>query len=139
MQETEQSEPNIDRAEVREQANIFKKEPISRYHSAINDAAATICLKNPSMLMKRADLLALARKSVHESGFLYTKGKSRSRAFGSKAGEELPVRKRPKLSQEFRETRQRNITEDLNCINTQIQFKERRIETEATSKELQNV
>ena len=134
MQETEQSEPNIDAAEICEQAKIFKKEPISRYHSAINDAAATICLKTPSMLTKRADLLALARKSVDESGFLYTKGKSRSKAFGSEAGEGLPLRKRPKISQEFRETRRENITEDLNCINTQIQFKERRIETEATSK-----
>lgn len=134
MQETEQSEPNIDATEICEQAKIFKKEPISRYHSAINDAAATICLKTPSMLTKRADLLALARKSVDESGFLYTKGKSRSKAFGSEAGEGLPLRKRPKISQEFRETRRKNITEDLSCINTQIQFKERRIETEATSR-----
>ena len=64
----------------------------------------------------------------------YTKGKSRSKTFGSEAGEGLPVQKRPKINREFRETRRQNITEDLKCTNTQIQFKERRIETEATSK-----
>ena len=72
---------------------------------------------------------------MDESGFMYTKGKSRSKAFGSEAREGLPVRKRPKINREFRETRWQNITEDfLKCTNTQIQFKERRIETEATSK-----
>ena len=84
--------------------------------------------------MINSSYLTVATPGVDESGFMYTKGKSRSKAFGSEAGEGLPVRKRPKISQEFRETRRQNITEDLKCTNTQIQFKERRTETEATSK-----
>ena len=84
--------------------------------------------------MTNSSYLTVATSGVDENGFMYTKGKSRSKAFGSEAGERLPVQKRPKINREFRETRRQNITEDLKCTNTQIQFKEQRIETEATSK-----
>jgi len=86
------------------------------------------------MLTKRGDLLNLARQSVDESGFVYRKGKSRSKSFGSEAGEGAPAPKRPKISQQLRDKRKQNINEDLKCINTQIQFKERRIETEVLNK-----
>ena len=114
----------ISETEICQQAKIYKKESISRYQSAINDAAAAICLKNPAMLTKRGDLLNLARQSVDESGFVYRKGKSRSKSFGSEAGEGAPAPKRPKISQQLRDKRKHNINEDLKCINTQIQFKE---------------
>ena len=74
--------------------------------------------------MTNSSYLTIATPGVDENGFMYTKGKSRSKAFGGKAGEGLPVRKRPKINREFRETRRQNIIEDLKCTNTQIQFKE---------------
>ena len=132
----EQSEPqDLTANEIREQAKIFKKGSISKYQSAVNDAAATICIRNPAMLTKRGELLTLAKRSVDESGFVYRKGKSRSKAFGSEADEPGPsAPKRLKITQQIRDTRQRNIAEDLKSINTHIQFKEKRIDTEVIAK-----
>ena len=123
----EQSEPqDLTSNENREQAKIYKKESISKYQSAVNDAAASICTRNPAMLTKRGELLTLARKSVDEGGYVYGKGKSRSKAFGSVTDEAGPsAPKRPKITQEIRDRRRQDITEELKSIGTQIQFKEK--------------
>ena len=63
--------------------------------------------------MTDSSYLTVATPGVDESGFMYRKGKPRSKAFGSEAGEGLPVQKDPKINREFRETRWQNIIEDL--------------------------
>ena len=56
---------------------------LSDYQQEVNAAAEKICLRNPHMICKRGTLLELARKEVHDSGYVYKKGKSRSKAFGT--------------------------------------------------------
>ena len=55
---------------------------------------------------------------------LVPKGEVKIKVLGSEAGEEAAAATK----------RKQNINEDLKCINTQIQFKERRIETEVLNK-----
>ena len=56
-----------------------------------------------SLLSKRGDLLALARKKVTDDGYIFKKGHSRSKVYGSSESETTP--KRPKYDDEMREER----------------------------------
>ena len=94
----------------------------------MNDAAGDICVQNPIMLSVRGEFLELARKRVNDSGYEYKKGKSRSKRFGSASSVEASTPKRPKLDQEFRTKRIQQIKEEVKTINTQVSFKERRVE-----------
>ena len=108
-------------------AKIYKKvttRPLSKYQLAINDAAQELCLKNPSLLSSRKNLLAKAREYIIANGFQFAKGKSRSKDFST---DEEPVSKRKKLSKTFREQRLKDVEEDLKDYNEQIEFKEKRI------------
>ena len=100
----------------------------------MNDAAGDICVQNPIMLSVRGELLELARKRVNDSGYEYKKGKSRSKRFGSAGSVEASTPKRPKLDQEFRTKRMQQIKEEVKTINTQVSFKERRVEAGAQLK-----
>ena len=100
----------------------------------MNDAAGDICVRNPIMLSMRGELLELARKSVNDSGYEYKKGKSRSKRFGSASSVKASTPKRPKLDQEFRARRMQQIQEEVKTINTQLSFKERRVEAGAQLK-----
>ena len=86
------------------------------------------------MLTMREELLEQARKSVNESGYQYKKGRSRSKKFGSESSAELSTPKRPKLDQEFRSKRMQQIKEEIKTINTQVSFKEKRVEAGAQGK-----
>ena len=73
----------MDAEELRKYSQIYKKPNLTDYQQRVNTAAENICLKNPSMIRKRAELLERARKEVHDSGYTYRKGKSRSKRFGT--------------------------------------------------------
>ena len=65
---------------IREDSKIYRKDdkrPLSAYQKAINCAAGNICVRDPTMLTKKGELLALAKEQVYESGFQFKKGKSR--------------------------------------------------------------
>ena len=65
---------------IREDSKIYRKDdkrPLSAYQKAINSAAGNICVRDPTMLTKKGELLALAKEQVYESGFQFKKGKSR--------------------------------------------------------------
>ena len=65
---------------IREESKIYRKDdkrPLSDYQNAINSAAGDICVRDPTMLAKKGELLALAKEQVYESGFQFKKGKSR--------------------------------------------------------------
>ena len=63
------------------EAIFYKKEPLSSYHGRVNEASQAICLRRPSMLRKRGELLILAKQQVHDSGYNYRKGRSRSKTY----------------------------------------------------------
>ena len=83
---------------IREKAQIYKKEPLKEFEKQINKAAGDICIANPGMLEKRGELLTCARQRVHDSGYVYRKGKSRSSVYGT---EKEPAPKRVKPNKVF--------------------------------------
>ena len=73
---------------MKEKSAIFSKNP-STYQQAINSARYQLCLNNPSLLLERKGaLLEMAKKKVHEAGYLYKKGHSRSKVLDPTLSEE---------------------------------------------------
>ncbi|CAB3979294.1 NGFI-A-binding 1-like [Paramuricea clavata] len=72
----------IDPEKLREDSKIYPNAVpgsfLYKYRKALNDAAYEICLENPSLVHKRGELQSLTRAKVDESGYSYTKNKSRS-------------------------------------------------------------
>ena len=74
------SKSAVDERKMREKAIVYKKQdkrPLTSFQVAVNKAAGDICVKDPSMLAVKGDLLVLARQQVYDSGFQFKKGKSR--------------------------------------------------------------
>lgn len=136
MQDTVITLHEVDEAEIREKAKIFIKTSLKPYHQRVNDAAGDICVQNPAMLLDKAELLVMARKMVHESGFQYKKKRSRSKSFGSAI--DVTV-KRPKVNKEMCTARIIQINEELKTLNTQLGFKEKCVEIGAQQKKIQVV
>lgn len=113
---------------------MFRKEPLTLYQQRVNDAAGDICVQNPSILTMRGELLEQARKNVDQSGYQYKKGKLKSKRFGSASSAKATTSKRPKLDQEFRASRMQQIKEEAKTINTQVSFKERRVDVAVQGK-----
>ena len=109
-------------SEVREQAKIFKKETLTPYQQAINQAAGDICIKTPALLTQRGKLLEMARLHVDESGYHYKKKRSRSKYYGTSSE---PTVKRPKFSKELRIQRVQEIKEELRTVDKRIDIKKR--------------
>ena len=51
------------------------KPSLTDYQQGVNTVAENICLKNPSMIRKHAELLESAQQEVHDSGYVYRKGR----------------------------------------------------------------
>ncbi|KAG1474704.1 hypothetical protein G6F56_000193 [Rhizopus delemar] len=52
---------------------------LTSYEKAINEAAAHLALENPTLLSKKGDLFKQAKKKLLDDGFVYKRGKSRSK------------------------------------------------------------
>ena len=75
----------INAKELDEKSKIFNptSRPVNKYEHAINEAAKELCAQDASLLTNRQLLLEKARKHVNDAGFVYAKGKSRSKVYGS--------------------------------------------------------
>ena len=122
----------MDSEEIKKAAIIYKKEPLSTYHLRVNEASQDICLRQLSLLRNRGRLLVLAQERVHESGYAYRKGKSRSKSFGN--GVEETRVKRVKTSTDERTARMKAIKEELHDLKDRLSFKRKRIEAAESSK-----
>ena len=91
----------------------------------MNNAAIELCLADVSLLDRRGELLQQARKKVAEDGYVFKKGRSRSKVYGVHESESTP--KRPKCDQEMREERLEAIDEEMKDIARMLQFKEKRL------------
>ena len=98
--------------EMRQEACLFGKtgKRLTKYQKCLNDIAGDLCVKNPLLLRSKGKLLELARAHVHESGYVYAKGKSRSKVF-SPSTERQPCRE--KIDKQEREHRIQSIVEQL--------------------------
>ena len=120
------------RKEIEEQALIFRKianRPLSDFQVRVNHAAIELALGQPSLLRKgnRGELLEKACRKVADDGYYFKKGKSRSKVYGSSDDTEpASTTKRPKLNQQMREERIKELEEDLADVCSHITFKDKR-------------
>ena len=112
---------------------IFQEgHPLTDYQKRINDVSYSLCLGNPSLLLgKKGDILDLARAKVHEDGYIYKKGHSRSKKYQTETEGSEPAVKHAKVNAEERQCRIAELTDEISELSRRIIFKERRIE-EAT-------
>ena len=127
----DESLSTVDRSDIPELAKIFSKEPLTSYQQKVNEAAVEICLHKPSYLSKRGELLELARKRVHQSGYDYKKRKSRSKMFGSSSE---PEAKRPKTTKTERLDQLKGVRQQLSDVKDRVKYKRQRLAAAETSK-----
>ena len=120
----------VDEHVVREKSTIYGKSP-NDYQRAINNASFKMCLSNPSLLLEnKGTLLEMARKKVHEEGYCYKKGQTRSKVLNPSSLEEgePPQPKRQKISTYERQRRIKELSEEISGLNRHIRIKEQRLE-----------
>ena len=114
---------------IQKQAQIYgtkSDKEITPYQKRINEAATEIALQSPDLLSSRQKLLELVRIKVNESGYMYKKGKSRSKQFIS--DESLSsTPKRLKVGEAMRVKRMAELGDD------RVYFKEKRREHASAS------
>lgn len=71
---------------IREHSRIYgrdekkrKTSDLNSHEQMINEAAAQLCLRDPTLLVRRDELFTLSRRVVRDSGFTYVHGHSRSK------------------------------------------------------------
>ena len=107
----------------------YGKNP-TNYQRAINAAGFQMCLNNPALLLeKKGTLLDLAKKKVHEDGYVYKKGHTRFKILEPSSCEESePQPKRQKVNAYERQRRIKEVNEEISGLNRHIQIKEQRLE-----------
>ncbi|CAH3161843.1 unnamed protein product [Porites evermanni] len=65
-----------------------KTDSLNSHEQMINEAAAQLCLRDPTLLVRRDELFTMARRVVRDSGFTFVHGHSRSK-FSSTSSEEM--------------------------------------------------
>ena len=117
--------------DILQQATIFKAPNLSKFQEKVNAAASELALTDPYLVRKgnRGILLECARKKVCDDGFIYKKGKSRSKLYGepSSAPSSDSSHRREKLNEEMRRERIGEIEEDIESIASHLAIKERRL------------
>ena len=116
---------------MRQEACVFGKsgKQLSNYQQRLNEVAGDLCIKNPLLLRNTGKLLELARKEVHESGYVYAKGKSRSKVFNPST-ERQPSRE--KIDKQEREHRIQSIMEQIGDTKKHIELKQKTVEQAQT-------
>ena len=92
----------------------------------VNKAAEELCLQNPELLSDRVKLLELSKERVHEEGYQYRKGASRSKRLQCDTKQKGTTPKRPKISEDVRLRRISQLEEDIKDATDQIKIKEKR-------------
>ncbi|XP_078378172.1 uncharacterized protein LOC144661321 [Oculina patagonica] len=99
-----------------------KTNTLNSHEQMINEAAAQLCLRDPTLLVRRDELFTMARRVVRDSGFTFVHGHSRSK-FVSESDEELDVTKKNQVSQANKLKREERLHEidDLLQNNKELQ------------------
>ena len=126
---------SLNEEEVRKRACIYGKsgKVLTKYQERLNQLARDLCLGNPALLADRGKLFELAKDKLHESGYVFAKGKSRSKKLHPVDEEESerPLR-RGKIDLLERHHCIETLKEELQDTNKHIGLKEKRIEQAQT-------
>ena len=125
---------------VKEKSTIFSKNPTA-YQKTVNAASFQMCKNDPSLLIrKKGDLLKLATQKVHDDGYCYKKGHSRSRRFEPVVGNESePPPKQQKINADERQRRINDLCEEISSINHHINPPTPTIQSSSVHQDLQKV
>ena len=115
---------------LNEKSKIFNPtfRPVNKYEHAINEAAKELCAQDASLLTNQQLLLGKARKHVNDAGFVYAKGKSRSKVYGS--GDESDRKKRSYMTTEVRERRMAGLTDQIKSHAETISLLQKQLKLE---------
>ncbi|KAG1446378.1 hypothetical protein G6F46_008358 [Rhizopus delemar] len=107
------------------QATIYgrrQSRPLTNYEKAINEAAIQLASEDPLLISKKGDLFRLAKKKLLDDGYVYKRGKSRSKL--TKEVPQLLKRQSSSLSDKRQENAERTSLERLE----KIKYLEKRVE-----------
>lgn len=122
---------------MRKQALMYGRDPqkkVTKYQQLINDAAATIVIETPALLSSRSKLLDLAREKVYNDGYVFKKGKSRSKKHSIATDPEAPEQPRQKTGESFRLKRISQLQDDIKDFNDHLKLKEKRRDQASNSR-----
>ena len=104
---------------------LYAKNP-NNYQKAINNASFNLCFNNPSLLLEsKGTLLEMAKKKIHEDGYCYKKGQTRSKVLNpSTLEDEPPQPKRKKINTYERQRRIKELNDELSGVNRHIRIKD---------------
>ena len=118
---------------IQQKSHIYGKEKdnpkLTPYQERVNKACEELCIQDPQLLLAKGERLKRARAKVHEEGYMYKKGYSRSQLYSDVAPSQT---KRARICKEERDRRIMDISEQMGDLDRLIRIKERRIE-EATT------
>ena len=121
--EEKQSVP-IDVQQIKKESEIYKDlKPGSflyEYRSKLNDAAFSIALDNPAIILNKGTLIENAKRKVEDDGYMYKKKKSRSSTVSAPQPE-----KSLKMKPSIRAKQLAEISEDLEEVKKEIFHLER--------------
>ena len=117
--------PESVRDGIKEQSVIYHTTGLTDFQKKVNAAAAEIALRDPTLVHKgnRGKLLDLARQQVSGDGYIFKKGKSRSKLYG----EPSPPAKRTKISESLRSQRMVELRDEIESIDNHLRIKEKRL------------
>ena len=119
----------MDKEMLEQESRIYGKsnENLTQYQKSMNDAAFVLCCKNTQLLKNKSDLIQLARKKLDDDGYNYAKKRSRSKAFGTGLGKNevaMTEQKKHKLTQELRQKKVSEVTEDIESMKKVVSYLE---------------
>lgn len=124
-----------DREEIQQKSHIFGRDKdnpkLTQYQERINKACEQLCIQEPQLLLSKGERLKRARAKIHEEGYVYKKGYSRSQQY-SDATPSQP--KRARICKDERDRRIMDISEQMGDLDRLIRIKERRIEEATTTR-----
>ena len=114
---------------VRKQAMVYGKDPrkkLTPWHTKVNDAAYELALSDPNILLQpRQDLIKAAQNKVREQGYIFVKGKSRSKHTPKPDESSSPPPKRPKINETIRNKKITELQEDVKDLKDRLSYKEK--------------
>ena len=117
---------------LRKQTTIYGKDPskkLSLWHSKVNDAAYDLAVSDRKvLLLPRQKLIEAAQEKVRESGYVFMKGRSRSKKRTESSADEATTSKRFKIDETLRRKRIAELEEDMKDFRDRLGYKEKQRE-----------
>ena len=110
------------REDTKGKSVIYHSSELTDFQKKVNAAAAEIALRHPTLVCKgnRGLLLDQARQQVSSEGFVFRKGKSRSKLYGEPSPSPA---KRIKISEALRSQRIVELRDEIESLDNHMHIK----------------